>query len=139
MDMGHDAKDPPGQVTGSVAPTFAWMSTLRILILLNGLWAVGNGLLHDGFVLVKHKGPYDRDLLRLLMDGHILITCGVVYLFAQALFDESRPLVLWLCLATGLSMLVYCAMIFPFLKSMVTIALNAAVLALVIRELWRLA
>ncbi|MEO8591480.1 MAG: hypothetical protein ABI432_19015 [Flavobacteriales bacterium] len=113
------------------------MSALRILVLLNGLWAIGNGLLHDGFVLAKHKGVYDRDLLRLLMDGHILLTCGVVYLFAQVLVDENRPVVLWLCAAISLSMLVYCGMIFPFLKSVVTIALNAAVLVLVIGKLLR--
>ena len=114
------------------------MSGLRIPILLNGLWAVANGLLHDGFVLAKHKTGYDRELLRLLMDGHILLTCGVVHLFAQAAVDEGRPLILWLCAATSLSMLVHCAMIFLFLKSVVTMALNTAVLVFVLWKLYRL-
>jgi hypothetical protein len=113
------------------------MTALRILVLINGLWAVGNGLLHDAFVLAKHKGPYDRDLLRLLMDGHILITCGVVYLLAQAIVDEGRPIALWLCLAASVSLLVYCAMIFPFLKSVVTMLLNATALGFVAWKLWR--
>ena len=43
-----------------------------------GVWALVNGILHDIFILIPHKKPYDRDLLRLLMDGHILITCGLV-------------------------------------------------------------
>jgi hypothetical protein len=113
------------------------VNALRILILVNGLWAVGNGILHDAFVLARHKSAYDRELLRLLMDGHVLITCGLIYLLAQARLDESRSFALWLCVITSTSMLVYCAMIFPFLKSLVTTVLNAAVLFCTIWQLLR--
>ncbi len=37
--------------------------------LIASLWYFGNGILHDAFVLAKHKGIYNRELLRLLMDG----------------------------------------------------------------------
>ena len=38
------------------------------------------------------------------------------------------------CLATALSMAIRCAMILPFLKSLMMMALNAAVLMLLIRD-----
>src|SRR6188768_2700930 len=117
--------------------TFRSMTSLRILILINGIWAVGNGILHDAFVLAKHKSGYDRELLRLLMDGHVLITCGVLYLLAQARLGESRSFALWLCVITSASMLVYCAMIFPFLKSVVTSLLNAVLLCWALWSLLR--
>lgn len=44
--------------------------------LIASLWYFGNGMLHDVFVLIKHKGKYDRELLRLLMDGHVLMLSG---------------------------------------------------------------
>ncbi|GEM_PF-2865967 len=44
-----------------------------------GAWVFINGVLHDIFILLSDHGKrYDRDLLRSLMDGHILITCGAV-------------------------------------------------------------
>ena len=46
--------------------------------LVASVWYFGNGLLHDAFVLTKHKGKYDRELLRLLMDGHVLMLSGAV-------------------------------------------------------------
>ena len=52
-------------------------SGLLMAALVASIWAIGNGVLHDAFVLARHEGPYTRELLRLLMDGHILITCGV--------------------------------------------------------------
>jgi len=41
--------------------------------------AIANGLLQDSFVFAQHRGAFDRDLLRLLMDGYVLVACGVVY------------------------------------------------------------
>ena len=46
--------------------------------LVASLFYFGNGLLHDIFVLKDHKGDYDRELLRLLMDGHVLMLSGAV-------------------------------------------------------------
>jgi len=52
---------------------------LHFAVLAAGLWALVNGILHDVFVL-RQKRPYDRELIRLLMDGHVLILSGVIYL-----------------------------------------------------------
>ena len=98
-----------------------------------GGWAAVSGILHDVFVIFSEHGKrYDRDLLRLLMDGHILITCGVMQMIA---FTGLRSNESWACYVSGfasISLLVYCAMIYPFLKSIFTILLNAALLVLLV-------
>jgi hypothetical protein len=53
-------------------------------------WALANGALHDVFGLIRHKTGYDRDLLRLLMDGHILITCGIMQMIAYKGLDANE-------------------------------------------------
>ncbi len=100
-----------------------------------GGWMVLNGLLHDIFVLrSEHGKKYDRELLRLLMDGHVLITFGAIQMLVyRGLQVQSQ----WACLIAGIaciSLLVYCAMIFPFLKSLVTMALNTLPLILLIAQ-----
>ncbi len=104
------------------------MQYLPIFILLVGLYVFGNGILHDVFVLMQHKEPYDRNLLRLLMDGHILITSSIAYLIAYFLLRQNNTLGLYLCIATAVSLLVYCGMIFPFLKSYGIIAITVILL-----------
>jgi hypothetical protein len=93
-------------------------------ILVAAIWYTVNGILHDIFVMRAHKGGYDRELLRLLMDGHVLILSGCV-LFVSWQAAKSQPN--WAAM-TGLvvaaGMIVYCAMIFPFLKSFVTLVLS---------------
>src|SRR5689334_3250728 len=109
------------------------MSFLPLASLIVGGWCIINGILHDIFVLVSEHGKkYDRDLLRLLMDGHVLITCGVLQMVA---YSGLRAHENWAYYVSGIaciSLLVYCAMIFPFLKSFFTILLNAALLLLLI-------
>ena len=105
------------------------MQYLPIFILLVAVYVLGNGILHDVFVLMQHKEPYDRNLLRLLMDGHILISSGIAYIIAYFLLRQNNPIGLYLCIATALSLLVYCGMIFPFLKSYGIIAITVVVLA----------
>jgi uncharacterized membrane protein HdeD (DUF308 family) len=104
-----------------------------LISLLVGGWAVISGILHDIFVLLSEHGKkYDRDLLRLLMDGHILITCGVMQMIAYSGLRNNEN---WSYYVSGIacvSLLVYCAMIFPFLKSLFTILLNAVLLMLLI-------
>jgi len=78
---------------------------------------------------MQHKEPYDRNLLRLLMDGHILISSSIAYIIAYFLLRQNNPIGLYLCIATALSLLVYCGMIFPFLKSYGIIAITVVVLA----------
>src|ERR1700741_5414634 len=86
-----------------------------------GAWCVVNGILHDIIVIKQHKVPYNRDLLRLLMDGHILITCGIMQFVSWQLLNTGNSLGLWLSGAACISMLSYVALIWPFLKSMVTL------------------
>ena len=95
-----------------------------------GTWAVVNGILHDIFVVKQHEGPYNRDLLRLLMDGHILITCGIMQLISWQLLKDGNVFGYWLCGAACLSLISYVGLIWPFLKSMVTLILNLGLLLL---------
>ena len=109
------------------------MNLLSISTLLIGAWCIINGILHDIFVLRSDYGKkYDRELLRLLMDGHVLITCGLIQAFSYMGFEKQEN---WAYCMAGLatvSLLIYCAMIWKFLKSVVTIVINAAVLTLLI-------
>lgn len=91
-----------------------------------------NGILHDTFVLVQHKGPYSRDLLRLLMDGHVLLTCGLVQVLVFPGLKEGAPWATGLAILASCSLLVYCLLIFPFLKSVFTMVLNVVLIALLI-------
>jgi hypothetical protein len=97
-----------------------------------GIWMVVNGILHDTFVLVQHKGPYSRDLLRLLMDGHVLITCGLIQVLVYPGLQQSIPWAAGLATLASSSLLVYCLMIFPFLKSLLTMALNISCIGLLL-------
>jgi hypothetical protein len=94
-----------------------------------------NGILHDIFVLVKHTGPYSRDLLRLLMDGHVLITCGLVQVLSYPGLCDSAPWATALALLASVSLFVYCVMIFPFLKSIFTMVLNLVCIVLLLVSL----
>lgn len=104
----------------------------HIAALAADIWALGNGILHDAFAPVRHKDGYDRDLLRLLMDGHILITCGAASVLAYFLLKQGHALGAWLCLLCALNLIAYCAMIFPFLKSFGTMAINTVMLVLAV-------
>jgi hypothetical protein len=64
------------------------------------------------------------------MDGHILITCGVVQILSFKGMEEYQHWAYYNCAAASISLLIYCAMIYPFLKSIFTIILNATLLIL---------
>jgi hypothetical protein len=104
-------------------------------ILIASIWYFGNGILHDIFVVKNHKGSYDRELLRLLMDGHVLILSGAVlficYLMLRDPILQSTGMIIGMIIAIG--MLVYCAMIYPFLKSFITMAISMIVFAVCLR------
>jgi hypothetical protein len=93
-------------------------------LLVASLWYFGSGLLHDFFVLKAHKGYYDRELLRLLMDGHILIFSGVVLFVCYLMMLSKIQCGNTIAIIVAFFMLVYCSMIFPFLSSYLTIALS---------------
>jgi len=88
-------------------------------------WYFGNGILHDIFVLRNHKGKYDRELLRLLMDGHVLILSGVILFVSYLMLLDKIHYGAVISLIVAIGMLIYCVMIFPFLKSVVTIVISA--------------
>ncbi len=107
----------------------------RYWLLVAAIWYAGNGILHDVFVLLNHKGKYDRELLRLLMDGHILIFSGAIMVVGFLMAQGNTTYSAILGLITAISMLVYCLMIFPFLKSFATMAITAMVLAVCLKML----
>jgi hypothetical protein len=105
------------------------MSLVSWAALIAGIWALVNGVLHDYFVLRSEHGRiYNRDLLRLLMDGHILITCGAIQVLASPKLQSHEPWAYYISGIATVSLLVYCAMIWPFLKSVATITINTALL-----------
>ncbi len=99
------------------------------------IWYAGNGILHDVFVIKNHKGGYDRELLRLLMDGHVLILSGVLMLISYVMAQQQVSYAAWTGLVTAGFMLLYCFMIFPFLKSIGTMAVSAVIIAVSMRLL----
>lgn len=106
---------------------------IRSIIFLAGTWNLANGILHDIFVLrSEHGRQYDRTLLRLLMDGHVLITCGIVLVIASIGLASQHDYAYFIAGTALLSMIIYCIMIFPFLKSIVTLLINSLGLIILI-------
>jgi hypothetical protein len=95
---------------------------------------MGNGLLHDVFVLLQRK-PFDKELIRLLIDGHILIFSGVIFLISAKGVVEQDAVACYVALATAVFLLGYCALIFKMLPSIGTILINATVLVALIFQL----
>ena len=105
-------------------------------VLVAGGWDLVNGILHDVFVLrSEHGKQYDRNLLRLLMDGHVLMTCGFVLLLISIGVRSGHQYAYSVAAVTLVSMIVYCFMIFPFLKSLVTLFINSVALIIIILSL----
>ena len=104
-------------------------------VLAAALWYFVNGLLHDIFVLKNHKGGYDRELLRLLMDGHVLLLSGAVVFVSYLMMLNKIPFGSLLSMIAAAGMLFYCAMIFPFLKSFGTIAISIILFIVSLREM----
>ena len=102
-------------------------------VFMAGAWNLINGILHDVFVLRSEHGKrYDRNLLRLLMDGHILITCGIILMIISTGIRSHHQYASYTAEAALLSVVVYCFMIFPFLKSFVTLLINSIALILLL-------
>lgn len=100
-----------------------------------GIWYTVNGILHSVFVIAQHKTGYDRTLLRLLLDGHILMLSGLMLLLIYPGIRDGHPYAYNLVLLSTIGMIIYCALIFPFLKSVMTILISLIVLTLVIIKL----
>lgn len=111
-------------------------TSLPWIILFAGAWCVIMGILHDIFVLTgEHGKTYDRNLLRLLFDGHILITCGVMLLISYSGLKSQENWAYFVAIASCVSLLIYCMMIWKFLKSVFTTLLSAGGLTLLILTL----
>jgi hypothetical protein len=95
----------------------------------------GNGILHDAFILTKHKGPYNRELLRLLMDGHVLILSGAVLFVCWLMMLNKIQCGAVISIIVAGFMLLYCGMIFPFLKSIGTIIISIILIIAAIKAI----
>jgi hypothetical protein len=92
-----------------------------------GIWMLGNGILHDVFILLQ-KRPFEKELIRLLIDGHILIFSGIFFLICFKSLQEGSDLALWLCIVNALFILGYCALIFKMLPAVGIIVISLVVL-----------
>lgn len=92
-----------------------------------------NGLLHDIFIIRAHKGEYNRELLRLLMDGHALMLSGAVLFVCYLMMLNKIQCGATIAIIVAMFMLIYVAMIFPFLKSFGTMAISLMVIIVAIR------
>ena len=97
------------------------------------IWYTISGILHDFFVIKAHKGPYNRDLLRLLMDGHVLILSGIILIICYVMLLQKMQYVSLITSAIAIGMLIYCGMIYPFLKSHFTMFLSLMLIIVSIR------
>ncbi len=97
------------------------------------IWYLVSGILHDIFVIKAHTGPYNRDLLRLLMDGHVLILSGIILFVCYAMLLSKIQYGALISSIVAVAMLIYCGMIFPFLKSYFTMFLSLMVIIVSIR------
>ncbi len=102
-------------------------------ILIASLWYFINGVLHDIFIIKNHKGSYDRELLRLLMDGHVLIISGAILFVCYLMMLSKIQCGITIAIIVAIGMLIYCLMIFPFLKSFITMAISIMVIIVGIR------
>jgi len=100
-----------------------WLFSIHWAIIAS-VWYFGNGILHSAAVLLQHKGKYDRELLRLLMDGHVLMLSGVIVFMCWLMMLSKIQCGGVIGIIVAVFMLLYCLMIFPFLKSYATIAIS---------------
>ncbi len=110
---------------------------LPIFVLIIGGWAFVNGILHTIAVINKHiSGGYSRELFRLLTIGQILIFSGLMQMLSYLLLRENNKTGLYMALLSSFSLLAFCLMAFPFLKSIVTISLEIFLIVLLAVKLF---
>src|SRR5688572_5416702 len=105
-------------------------------VLIAAGWYFLNGLLHDFFVWKAHKTGYDRDLLRLLMDGHVLLLSGAVLFVCYRMLLQGVTGAAMISLVIAAFMIIYCAMIFPFLKSFATLMISAILVFVSVKAMY---
>lgn len=104
--------------------------------LIASLWYFGNGILHSATVLMQHKGKYDRELLRLLMDGHVLMLSGAVVFMCWLMMLSKIQCGGVISIIVAGFMILYCLMIFPFLKSYVTMVISVFLIIAAIKAIY---
>jgi hypothetical protein len=104
---------------------------LPYYILFSGGWALVNGILHDIFVIKKHP-VFDRELIHLLIDGHIMIFTGVFFLFSYSGIKNQQTWAFYVAIIAAVFMLGYCALILKILPAITTIVINLLALILLI-------
>src|SRR6478752_10667685 len=113
-----------------------WITdNIHLLIGFLSIWTLGNGILHDVFVLLERK-PYERELIRLLIDGHILIFSGLLYAVCLYFLKEYPRPMLVLSLLNAIFMLGYCLLIFKMLPSWGMIGLSVIMIVAVLVTLF---
>ncbi len=96
---------------------------LSFYILFAGIWCLANGILHDVFIL-KERRPFDKELIRLMIEGHILIFAGIFFILSFRGIERGEQWAFYISIATAIFILGYCALIFKILPSVITIALH---------------
>jgi hypothetical protein len=109
------------------------MFKLHYFIAFAGVWSLGNGILHDIFVLLQ-KRDFDRELIRLLVDGHILIFSGIIYFACIDGVRNGNGLAYYVSMIVAIFLLGYCALIFKMLPSIGTILVNLIALVWLIMD-----
>ena len=102
-------------------------------VLISSLWYFINGILHSIAVIKNHEGDYDRELLRLLMVGHLLVFSGIILFVCYLMLLHKIQYGAIITIIVSISMLSFCALIYPFLKSFVTIAISLMIVIVSIR------
>jgi hypothetical protein len=108
---------------------------LQSSLLFTAAWYASTASCHDLFVIRQHKTGYDKNLMRLLMDGHVLILSGVLMLMSWLMIRQGVHWGYIIGAIVALFMIVYCAMIFPFLKSFGTLLISILVFLVCILQL----
>jgi hypothetical protein len=107
------------------------------IVLAAGIWTALNGLLHTIFVLAgEHSKQYDRDLLRLLTDGLLLTVSGLVLILCFWGLKQGSSSVLFIAITVCSGIVIYCCMIWPFLKSVGTLLIHTLTLVCLILALF---
>jgi hypothetical protein len=107
---------------------------LSYYTLFTGGWALVNGILHDIFVIKAHP-VFDKELIRLLIDGHILIFAGIFFIFAYTGIKEQQSWAFYVAIIASVFVLGYCGLILKMLPSVMTILINLIALILLIFNL----
>lgn len=110
----------------AIIPTMKiFIAWLPQIVLAAGIWTAANGILHTVFVLAgEHGKHYNRELLRLLTDGLLLITTGTVILLCYSGLKTGQTNVQYIAIAACAGVIIYCFMIWPFLKSLGTLLIH---------------